>query len=306
MTLDEKTIAELLPEDVAAFLRELERRGSSPHTIRNYRHDLVVFARWFETSNGEAFSAVGVTPTDVRRFKSYQQTVQKLAPATINRRLATLQSFGDWAVATDKLVANPAGGVKRLETPQLAPKSLSTVELNRLTRAAEKEAQQGSWLAIRNLAIVQLLRYTGLRVGEFCALTGDDIHMSERKGHVVVRSGKGEKHRQVPLNAPARRALRAYLEARPVTNTDRILVGRRGPLSPHGVGTVVSKLARLAGVDEVTPHVLRHSFGRGLLDSGADVVTVAALLGHAKLETTMIYTQPAEQDLADAVGRLEA
>jgi integrase/recombinase XerC len=77
-------------------------------------------------------------------------------------------------------------------------------------------------------------------------------------------------------------------------------------LSPHGVGAVVSKLSRLAGVDGVTPHVLRHSFGRGLLDSGTDVVTVAALLGHAKLETTMMYTQPDEQDLADAVGRLEA
>lgn len=291
--------------DIPDFLAELERRGSSPHTIRNYRHDLEVFARWFETSNGEAFAAAGMTPTDVRRFASYQQTVQKLAPATINRRLATLQSYGDWAVVTDRVATNPAAGVKRVETPAIAPKSLSVVDLNRLTRAAEKEAQQGSWLALRNLAIIQLFRYTGLRVGELCALTGDDIYMSERKGHVVVRSGKGGTHRQVPLNAHARRALQAYLEVRPTTSADEIVVGRRGPLSPHGVGTVVGKLARAAGLEGVTSHVLRHSFARSLLDSGADVVTVAAILGHAKLETTMIYTQPNEADLQEAVGRLD-
>jgi len=293
-------------DDIQTFLAELDRRGSSPHTIRNYRHDLEVFARWFEGSNGESFSAAGMTPTDVRRFKSHQQAVLKLAPATINRRLATLQSFGDWAMALEKVSTNPAAGTKRVETMPMAPKSLSTIELNRLTREAEKEAQQGTWLAIRNLAIIQLLRYTGLRVGELCALTGDDINMSERKGHVVVRSGKGGKFRQVPLNAPARNAFQAYLEMRPTTGADEIFIGRRGPLSPHGVGVVVAKMGRGAGLEEVTPHVLRHSFGRTLLDSGADVVTVAALLGHAKLETTMIYTQPNEDDLADAVDRLEA
>ena len=291
--------------DVHAFLQELSKRGSSPHTIRNYRLDLAIFARWFETSNGEDFTAAGMTPTDVRRFVSYQQTVQKLAPATINRRLATLQSFGDWAVATEKVAVNPAAGVKRLETPQLAPKSLSTVELNRLTRAAEKEAQQGSWLAIRNLAIIQVLRYTGLRVGELCALTKGDFHMSERKGHVVVRFGKGGKHRQVPLNAPARRALQSYLDVRPATTAEHTFMGSRGPLTTRGVGQMVSKIAHRAGVAGVTPHVLRHSFGRGLLGSGVDITTVAALLGHAKLETTLIYTQPGKEELSEAVDRLQ-
>ena len=294
------------PSEIQAFLHELERRGSSPHTIRNYQLDLTVFARWFEGSNGEEFSATGMTPTDVRRFKSHQQTVSRLAPATINRRLATLRSFGDWAAAEGKVTANPATGVTRVEMPAIAPKALTAVELNRLTRAAEKEAQQGAWLAIRNLAIIQVLRYTGLRVGELCGLTRDDIYMSERKGHVIVRVGKGGKFRQVPLNAAARQALLAYHDVRPKTLSSETFIGRRGPLTPHGVGAVVMKLARAAGIEGVTPHVLRHSFGRTLLDSGADVVTVAALLGHAKLETTMIYTQPNEDDLVEAVGRIEA
>ena len=291
--------------EIQAFLQELERRGSSPHTIRNYRLDLTVFARWFEGSNGETFSAAGMTPTDVQRFKSHQQMISRLAPATINRRLATLRSFGDWAAAEGKVTANPATGVKRVETPVMAPKALSAIELNRLTRAAEKEAQQGSWLAIRNLAIIQVLRYTGLRVSELCGLTRDDIHMSERKGHVIVRAGKGGKFRQVPLNAAARQALLAYHGVRPKTLSPKTFVGRRGPLTPHGMGAVVAKLARVAGIEDVTPHVLRHSFGRSLLDSGADVVTVAALLGHAKLETTMIYTQPSEVDIVEAVDQLD-
>jgi site-specific recombinase XerD len=122
----------------------------------------------------------------------------------------------------------------------------------------------------------------------------------------VVRSGKGDKDRTLPLNHDVRQALRAYLAVRPVVSTDYLLIGQRGqPLQADAVQLIVRKYAQRAGLSAVTPHILRHSFAKQVLDAGADLATVARLLGHERLETTAIYTQPTAQDLEAAVRRLE-
>ena len=292
-------------EEIARFVQELQRRGVSENTSRNYRLDLQQFASWFEITNGEAFAAAGVTPTDLRQFRSHQHAVRKLKPATVNRRLACLRSFFDWARGVGLVTVNAAADVPPVEMQHMAPKSLARAQLNRLTREAEKDALGDVHLGRRNLAIIQVLRYTGLRVQELCDLTMEDVEISERKGEVTVRSGKGQKYRQVPLSNEARKALAAYLETRPGIGRDEIFLGQRGPISSEAVRRVVKKYADRAGVEGVTPHVFRHSFGRGLIDAGVDLVSVAALLGHAKLETTMVYTQPRPEDLAAAVEQLE-
>ena len=107
------------------------------------------------------------------------------------------------------------------------------------------------------------------------------------------------------MNVEARRALSDYLEVRPVIASDRVFVGRRGPLTEDGVRKLVAKYARRAELEGVTPHVLRHSFGKQALDTGVDLVTVATLLGHERLETTAIYTRPSKMDLEAAVAKLE-
>lgn len=105
----------------------------------------------------------------------------------------------------------------------------------------------------------------------------------------------------------ANRALTAYLDARSEVADDRFFVGQRGePLQPQGVQQVVAKYARRAELPEVTPHVLRHTFAKHVLDAGEDLATVQRLLGHERLETTAIYTQPTARDLEEAVRRLEA
>jgi site-specific recombinase XerD len=158
----------------------------------------------------------------------------------------------------------------------------------------------------RDQAIVLTLRHTGLRVSELCALRLPDVELGERKGSVTVRAGKGAKYRVVPLNVDARRAIMAYLTVRPAVTDDHLFIGqRRDGLRPAAVEDLVRKYARLAGLADVTPHTLRHSFGKGLLDAGTDLVTVAALLGHSRLETTAIYTHPSDRDLQHAVERLE-
>jgi len=185
--------------------------------------------------------------------------------------------------------------------------SLAAISVPLLPEGQDALRPGASWYAKRNLAIVQVLRYTGVRVGELSALRQTDLEMSERKGALTVRSGKGGKFREVPLSVEARRPLQDYLDHRPDIPDDHVFVGQRGEgLSPEAIADVVKKYAARAGLEHVTPHVLRHSFGRGLVDAGVDLVSVATLLGHERLETTAIYTRPSGADLQRAVEKLQA
>jgi site-specific recombinase XerD len=179
------------------------------------------------------------------------------------------------------------------------PTSLPKRDVDRLIREAEKAGNK------RNLAIMHLLRHTGVGVGELCNLRLSDIRISERKGSVLVR-GKGDKERTVALNHDVREAVEAYLAVRPAAADDHLFLGQRGePLQTDGVQLIVRKLAKRAGLEKVTPHVLRHSFAKHVLDAGEDLATVSRLLGHERLETTAIYTEPTAADLEEAVARLE-
>jgi site-specific recombinase XerD len=270
-----------IARELTGFLADLAREGAAPKTLRSYRSDLAHFAGWFAESAGEAFAPAAVTPTDVRDYRAALLTVANRAPATVNRRLAALRRFFRWAKA-QKLVAElPTEGVRGVNTPKKAPKSLAKREVDRLVRHAERAGRVPS--GRRDLAVLELLRHTGLRVGELCALRLGDVAIGERKGVLTVRSGKGGKYRQVPLNADARRALTAYLAVRPTSAEERLFLGAGArPLGPQGVADLVAKHARRAGLDDVTPHTLRHTFARRLLDEGASLVDVAALLGHEK------------------------
>ncbi len=280
-------IAQNTSQDITDFMAELLRQEVAPKTIASYRSDLQGFARWFTDSLGEAFTAAAVTPTDVRDYRAHLRTIQRRPAATVNRRLAALRRFFAWAKATQRIRELPTEGVKGVPRVPLTPKSLLKRELDRLLRAAEQDGNK------RNLAILLTLRHTGVRVGELCNLRLGDVVTSERKGEVRVRVGKGNKDRTVPLNNDVRRALTAYRDVRPTVASDHFFVGQRGtPLRPQGVQQVVAKYARRAGLPDVTPHVLRHTFAKHVLDAGEDLATVQRLLGHERLETTAIYTQP--------------
>jgi site-specific recombinase XerD len=285
--------------DITAFVTELGRQGMAAKTVSTYETDCTMFARWFTESTGEPFAARAVTPTDILDYKAHLRTVQRRQAATVNRRLAALRKFFLWAQATGRIAENPTSSVKGVPATPRSPKSLPKRDVDRLIR----EAQKGNK---RNLAIVQLLRHTGLRVGELCSLRLSDIRTSERKGSVLVRSGKGDKDRTVPLNHDVREALEAYMKVRPEALDDHLFLGQRGePLQTDGVQLIVRKLARRAGLEKVTPHVLRHSFAKHVLDAGEDLATVSRLLGHERLETTAIYTEPTARDLEEAVAKLE-
>src|SRR5436190_2367206 len=301
-----KSTAELVEprEDVdqlgGTFLADLERQETALKTRDAYRLDLLHFAGWFSRTMGETFTPEAVTPTDVREYRGYLVNVEKRQPATVNRRLAALRRFFQWAKATGLVKELPTENVKGVASSPRAPHWLEKRDVDRLIRTVERHGNT------RDLAIVLTLRHTGIRVSELSSLMLGDVETSERKVSLTVRAGKGNKFRVLPLNVDARQAITAYLKVRPTVSADQLFIGQRGQgISSRAVELLVTKYGRLAGLEDVTPHTLRHSFGKHALDAGADLVSVAALLGHQRLETTAIYTTPSQRDLVRVVEKLE-
>src|SRR5829696_10327468 len=195
-------------DQIDQFLNELRRQQLAHYTIENYASDLRVFARFFQGSTGEEFQAGRITPTDIRDFKSHLVAVEQRSPATVNRGIYALRKFFHWAIAAGLSKEDPTAVVKGVQSTPLAPRSLPKRDVARLLREAERDENK------RNLAILQVLRHTGIRIGELAALRLTDIEISERKGMLIVRSGKGSRHRVVPLNADARKAITDYLSVR--------------------------------------------------------------------------------------------
>lgn len=284
---------------VEAFQAYLEQHYTA-HTIRAYRQDLADFSTWFVALTGETFNPQAVTPLDIREYKRHLQD-RHTQPATVNRRLAALSTFFRWARA-EGLVSgdNPTADVPGVDKVKLGPKWLKRAEQAALLRKVKARGR------VRDIALVTLLLNTGLRLSEVCELELEDIiELSERKGLLRVREGKGEKERTVPLNADARRTLQTYLSNRPAADHRSVFVGQRGkPLQQSGVERLVGEYARKAGLKNCTPHTLRHSFAKNLVDSGVSLDRVAKLLGHENLNTTRLYTTPSLEDLTDAVERV--
>jgi len=292
------------------------RAHKSPLTAEAYVRDVRLFARWFEEHTGEEMEPALVTPLDVRAYSDHLLEGGS-SPSTCARKLAALSAFFRWAREEGLVEFDPTAGIRRPRRVALAPKWLTKAEKRALLREVQREVQLAElkaggdasqtclWRARRDRAVIVLLLNTGLRVGELTSLSLSDVVIGPRGGRIKVW-GKGLKEREVPLNAEARRALADWLEVRPKGEVEALFVTQQGtPLSPRSVQGIVGKYARRAGLEGVTAHTLRHTFGKGLVDGGVSLDRVAMLLGHSSINTTRIYTTPSQADLAEAVERLK-
>jgi site-specific recombinase XerD len=285
---------------VAAFLRALGREDLAAVTVRGYRSDLGVFTAWYKGHPIEKLTA-----SDLAHFRQHLSRDRSLKPASVNRKMEALRRFCRWAHTTGKLRTDVAAGLK---VPRVArgtrPKGLLASEVQALLRAA---GQSRRALARRNVAIVQLLLQTGLRVSEAAALRIGALEIRERQGKVHVH-GKGNRERDVPLNTTVRRALQAYLDEREERGLhDPVFLADTGAaLSVRSMQSLITELARRAHITRirVSAHTLRHTFALGYLRQNPDkLVELATLLGHDSLDTTAIYTLPSEEELAAGVER---
>ncbi|MCP5008446.1 MAG: tyrosine-type recombinase/integrase [Aestuariibacter sp.] len=180
---------------------------------------------------------------------------------------------------------------------EVEPRWLTRTEQHRLLNALKRAVQSAQTMAgaetsqaLRDRAIVAMLLNTGLHVLELVELTLVDLNITEQKGSVYVRDGKGGKARTVPLNATARNALAVYLDVRAEGQGDHLFLGQRGPISSRQVLRILKKYARQSGLEPevVTAHTLRHTFGKNLIDAGVSIDQAATLMGHATGHTHLI------------------
>ena len=303
-------------DHLEAFAQYLRAHDKSDLTIRAYTRDVRLFTRWFRQRTGEELQPELVTPLDVRAYRDWL-LARGFSPNTCARKLAALSAFFRWAKEAGLVRFDPTAEIRRPRQVTLAPKWLTKSQRHALLREVQKAVQLGElkaggdasqiclWRPRRDLAVIVLLLNAGLRVREMSALTLSDVEIGRRAGQVRV-FGKGSKERVIPLNAEARKALADWLQIRPKVKTDALFVTQLGtPLSARSVQGIVEKYARRAGLEGVTAHTLRHTFGKGLVDAGVPLDRVAMLMGHSSINTTRIYTTPSQADLAEAVERLK-
>jgi site-specific recombinase XerD len=277
----------------AQFLTESER---SAYTIKNYLCDLDGFALWLKSQRNIELAPTLITPTDLREYKHYLDETLQLKPQTINRKLSSLRSFLNWAVREGYFPDNRLPHIPQPVKEQAnSPKWLDRLDQHTLCRIVEKGRKT------RDIAIVKLLLNTGLRVSELCALTWHDLKISPKKGRLSVNHGKGLKRRTIPLNKDARSVLLELGYHKRKGSDQQVFIGQRGAMTPRGIESTLRKYVRQTNLEEVSPHQLRHTFCKNLIDAGVSLEKVATLAGHDNLETTRRYCTPSEQDLAAAV-----
>lgn len=284
--------------------QEFLQREHSSSTVYGYITDLNVFTRWLERD----LSTLKVVDVQEYRFALLKDGA---AASTINRKMAAIAAFGNWAFQSGVLTSNPALNIKSIRYESLTPEWMNDEQRSNFVQAMKDDLQKAKlryprlWLLrLRDTVVITLLLHTGLRVSEAANLRLADLLLSERKAILTVRAGKGGKQRQVPINSEARRLLEEWLSVRPEVGSEMLFIGQRGePMQVRSVQLGVARVADLAGLQDVTPHTLRHTFAKSLLDNGVSLEKVAALLGHESLDTTRRYITE-EDNLRDAVEKL--
>lgn len=280
------------------FVSFLNQGDFSANTRKARTNDLRKFAKWFTNANGERFSVERVTQRDVVDFRQHLRRSESQSISTVNRALVSLRKYFGFLVVADHIQVNPVVGVKELRKQQSAPKGLQRQLVRKLLREVEIRHD------IRANAAFHLMLYTGCRVSDIAELELSDVVIQARSGSVTFRHGKGNKERTVPLPLPARKAIQAYLDIRPDTESEIVFQGKRGPLTDRGFRALCDKYGELLGF-KLHPHLLRHTMAHKFLDdTGNDLVSLAQLLGHQNINTTAIYTKRTQDQLAAAVDNL--
>ena len=295
---------------IEQFLEHLRyERNVSSHTLRNYASDLEQFLDFLAPLKNGKRTLPEITAIDhltIREWLASLHAAQK-KKASVARKLAALRTFFQFLVREGMLELNPA---KLVSTPRLEkklPKHLSIDEAIRFIESPDPETDLGK----RDRAMLELMYATGVRVAELTTLNLGDVDFSNQ---LVRVTGKRRKQRIVPFGEPAGAAIRDYLGVRhkfllnaPISKRDEeaLFLNYQGTrITTRSVGRMVDKYIRLcAGMHNISPHALRHSFATHLLDSGADLRDIQELLGHARLSTTQVYTHVSMEKLVEVYDK---
>ena len=285
----------MTPEDAALVDRFLDmmaaEAGASRHTLAAYRNDL---ERAAEGVGGALHSA---SSDELSRLGAQWA---ELAPSTVARRSAALRRFYAFLVDDGLRRDDPSEALPRPRFERPLPRILDEGEIGRMFEAAEDRAASGEAIAVRNLALLELLYGSGLRASELVSLPRGAIRPGQP---FVILRGKGSKERLVPVSTRADAAVRKWLEIAP-GGMLWLFPSGKSHISRVRLFQIVRTMAADAGIapDRVSPHVLRHAFATHLLSGGADLRVLQSLLGHADIATTQIYTHVDSARLVELVN----
>lgn len=284
-----------LDDAVDAYLRHLaEERGFSGNTVRAYRADL---ARLGEYAEQHGVERIGDLDLEMLRDWLWRESQGGLSKSTLARRAASVRGLTAWAASRDETPADVAGRLRAPRADKHLPRVLTREQMDTMLDGLWKRAAGADPSALRDLAVIELLYASALRVSEIVGLDIEDVDLSRLTVRVL---GKGSKERVVPFGVPAKQAVVDYLtEARPALAATGdgaagravFIADRGGRLGTRAVYALVSRLLEsVPGGGPAGPHSLRHTAATHLLDGGADLRAVQEMLGHASLGTTQIYT----------------
>ncbi len=272
-----------------AFQNHLQTTHA-PSSVRSYTASVRGFFQWCEKKSIDPVTCTAIDLVDFREEKK-----NELAVKTVNRLLTVVKVFNRWLADMKEIPVCQLGKAKLIpEVKKAQPKWLNRTEQAALIRAVLNADN------LRDELIVRLMLQAGLRVAEVASLTKECFSVSERKSDVKL-FGKGGKFRTVPLCNDIRRPLLVWFE-----DARKILWATKHgtPISSRAIRQMVEKYAYTAKLEAVSPHTLRYTFCKELVNKDTPLQIVAELAGHSSLETTRLYTVPGEEELQQAVDRL--
>lgn len=276
---------------INSFLDYLKiEKGLSRNTIQNYALDLTRLHEWTSANNK---NLRGLNERDIERWMG-DLFRRNLKTSSIGRALSTARGFFQFLVLDNQIETTPTENLVAPKKSRTLPRVLTRREAGRLLQTPDMTTKEG----LRDRALLELLYATGLRISEAIALTHDDLSLRSR---ILRCHGKGNKERQVPISDQALRWLEQYLSALHPRRQRRpnsfIFLNQGKPLTRQFTWALITQYATRAGLNNVTPHTLRHSFATHLLENGAGTVFVQVLLGHQHITTTELYTQISRKHL---------
>ena len=313
-TLPSITVSIHWLEQFSQFLqsdyRKITRRQLSEKSIRLAVQHTRVFGMWHEAQFNQPFEPSLLTNYDLHLYRKWSLDNEKVKAATWNSRHWALSILCMWIESTHgTLRVKLMDGVEQKQSGITSTKhrSLTDDEYHRLVHALEQNTRRvvtafEYQTTVRNWAAVALMLQAGLRVEEATLCDVGDIILNERSGSVLIRSGKGDKERSVPLNLVARNALRTWLDLRPASASTALFTGKESDrLTTRSLQRIVEELGRQIGVPDLTPHWLRYTFAKRLEASGAAIEQIRDLLGHRSIEITRRYLRSSAEELQSAV-----
>ncbi|NYF23570.1 tyrosine-type recombinase/integrase [Sporosarcina sp. JAI121] len=272
-------------------------RGMSHETMRGYYVDSQQFARWIGEKSNAPVLIPAITVQHIEEFMRYLVKERKCMPRSVNRKLNTLAMFFQCMKKKNIIAENPLDEIERMKVPDTERTYLNRDEVEAIIDAINHPV-------LHYFALT--MAYSGIRVNECIHLKLIDVNLDE--SYIQVINGKGGKNRRVPLSSHLAEQLTIYLQKhRPETNSLYFFATKRsGTVSTQYVNRILLEAYQKANIDKhVTSHILRHSFASYLVSKDTHVAVIQKLLGHASLKTTSIYLHVHQDDMKEAIERID-